>query len=111
MLDYADYLVNFELFFRDIRNLHVLFNQDLDFVKVKTKEAGLHLTELLIIMCLQIFLIRNSLLYKTSLKTDLIIQKSDKGNPMVIVDRQNYIKKIDNILIELYYTVVNLKDG
>ena len=71
MLDYADYLVNFELFFRDIRNLHVLFNQDLDFVKVKTKEAGLHLTELLIIMCLQIFLIRNSLLYKTSLKTRL----------------------------------------
>ena len=40
-LDYADYLVQFELFFRDIRNLDILSNEDLDFVKAKTKEAAL----------------------------------------------------------------------
>ena len=40
-LDYADYLVHFELFFRDIRNLDILPNEDLDFVKAKTKEAAL----------------------------------------------------------------------
>ena len=39
--DYADYLVQFELFFRDVRNLDVLSNEDLDFVKAKTKEAAL----------------------------------------------------------------------
>ena len=38
-LKYADYLVHFELFYRDIRNLEILSNEDLDFVKTKTKET------------------------------------------------------------------------
>ena len=40
-LDYVDYLGQFELFFRDIRYLDVLSNEDLDFVKANTKEAAL----------------------------------------------------------------------
>ena len=40
-LKYADYLVHFELFYRDIRNLEILSNEDLDFVKTKTKETAL----------------------------------------------------------------------
>ena len=40
-LDYADYLVHFELFFRDISNLDILSNEGLDFVKAKTKEAAI----------------------------------------------------------------------
>ena len=40
-LNYADYLVHFELFYRNIRNLEVLSNEDLDFVKTKTKETAL----------------------------------------------------------------------
>ena len=60
-------------------------------------------------MCLKIFLMMNSLLYKTSLK-DLIIQKFDKGNSMVIVGRQDYIKKISSILSDQKkFTIVNLK--
>ena len=34
-LNYADYLVNFELFYRNICNLGILSNEDLDFVKKK----------------------------------------------------------------------------
>ena len=37
-LKYADYLVHFELFYRDICNLEILSNEDLDFVKTKTKK-------------------------------------------------------------------------
>ena len=60
-------------------------------------------------MCLKIFLMMNPLLYKTSLK-DLIIQKSDKGNSMVIVGRQDYIEKISSILSDQKkFTIVNLK--
>ena len=40
-LNYADYLVNFELFNRSIRNLDVLSNGDLDFVKTKIEDAAL----------------------------------------------------------------------
>ena len=39
-LDYADYLVHFELFFRDTSNLDILSNEGLDFAKAKTKEAA-----------------------------------------------------------------------
>ena len=40
-MDYADYLVNFELFYRNIRNLGISSNEDLDFVKTRTKKAAL----------------------------------------------------------------------
>ena len=63
-LGYADYLVKFELFFRGISNLDIVSNEDLDFVKAKTKEPGLSS----MIMYFKICLTKNSLLYKTSLK-------------------------------------------
>ena len=40
-LDYTDYLFSFELFYRNIRNLGFLSNEDLDFVKARAKEAAL----------------------------------------------------------------------
>ena len=40
-LAYVDYLVQFELFFRDILYLDILSNEDLDFVKAKTTEAAI----------------------------------------------------------------------
>ena len=36
-LDHADYLFNFELFYRDICNRQVLSTEDFDFIKTKTK--------------------------------------------------------------------------
>ena len=39
-LEYADYLVNFEQLYRNIRNLGILSNEDPDFVKTRTKEAA-----------------------------------------------------------------------
>ena len=40
-MDYADYLVNFELFYRNIHILGIFSNEDLDFVKTRRKEATL----------------------------------------------------------------------
>ena len=40
-VNYADYLANFELFYRSICNLDSISNEDLDFVKTKTKDAAL----------------------------------------------------------------------
>ena len=62
-------------------------------------------------MCLKIFLRMNSLLYKTSKNKDLIFQKPDIGNSAVIVARQNYLKKMVNILSDQKKLIrVNLKD-
>ena len=61
-LDYADYLVHFELFFRDISNLDILSNEGLDFVKAKTKKQQYLLIDVTTIMCLKICLRSDSLL-------------------------------------------------
>ena len=64
-------------------------------------------------MCLKVFLRMNLLLCETSLnKKDFINQKSDKGNPVLNVDRDDYIKKMENILNgqRKKLNKVNLKD-
>ena len=40
-LNYANYLLNFELFYRSIYNLDNISNENLDFVKTKIKDAAL----------------------------------------------------------------------
>ena len=86
-LKYADYLVHSELFYRDIRKLEILSNEDLDFVKTKTKETALSS-------------FRRELTALTNLikNNDIVIQKSDKGNSAVIVDKDTYIKRMENLL-------------
>ena len=53
----------------------------------------------------------NSLLYETSLKNDLIIQKSGEGNHVVIVDRQDYMKQMNNIFsYQKKFIMINMND-
>ena len=58
-LNYADYLTNFELFYRSIRNLDVLSNGDLDFVKTKIKNAAQSSFRFYMQMFLKIYQTRN----------------------------------------------------
>ena len=76
--DYADSLVDFELLYRNICILGILSNGDLDFVKNKNK--------------------RSSLLFNLYKNNNIIIRKSDKDNSAVIVDRTNYLDKMENLL-------------
>ena len=98
---YADYLVHFELFYRYIRNLEILSNEDLDFVKTKTKETSLSSFRQYNKNPLQ-NLSKEELATLTNLvkNKDIIIQKTDKGNSVVIVDKDTYIRKMENVLKE-----------
>ena len=98
-LNHVDYLVHFQLFHKNIRNLEVLSNEDLDFVKTKTKETELssfrqHNKSP------QQNLSKEELAALASLSKnkDIVIQKSDKGNSVVIVDKETYIKRMENLL-------------
>ena len=85
------------MFYRQIRNLEILSNEV--FVKTKTKEStwssfrqnnknpqqNLSKEEL-------------TALTNLSKNKDIIIQKSDKGNSVVIVDKDTYIKRMENLL-------------
>ena len=89
-------------------------NEEFDFVKTKTKEAALSSYGFYNNNVPQYMSKEDSLLYQTSLKIkkNLIIQqKSDKGNPVVIVKRQDYLKKMNDILSDQKnFSKVRLKD-
>ena len=83
-LNYADYLNNSELFYRNIRNLGVLSNGDLDFVKTKIKDAALSYFHFYNANVPQILSDEElEALDRLSKNKNLVIQKADKGNSMV----------------------------
>ena len=98
-LKYANYLVHFELFYRGIGNLEIFPNADLHFVKTKTKETAL-LSFRQYNKNPQQNLSKEELTALTNLSKnkDIVIQKSDKGNSVVIVDKDTYIKRMENLL-------------
>ena len=87
-LSYSDYLVNFELFYRNIDNLKILSGDNLDYIKTKIKDLALtsfrnynanipqHLSN-------EEF----EALKNLSANCNLIIQKVDKGNSVVSVEK------------------------
>ena len=92
-LNYADYLAHFELFYRQIRNLEILSNED--FVKTKTKESAWSSFRQYNKNPQQ-NLSKEELTALTNLRKnkDIIIQKSDKCNSVVIVDKETDIKRM-----------------
>ena len=96
-INYGDYLVPFELLFRDIEKETPTDNKE--FVKTRLKniaystyeqtkrqlESNLSLNEL-------------NALKQLSRQKDIIIQKADKGNTVVIVDKNTYVDKMNSIL-------------
>ena len=98
-LNYADYLVNFELFCRSIRNLDVLSNGDLDFVKTKIKDAALSSFRFYNANISQNLSDEElETLEKLSKDNNLVVQKADKGNSVVLVDKDVYVNYMENIL-------------
>ena len=98
-LNYADYLANFGLFYRSIYNLDNISNEDLDFVKTKMKDAALTLfrnynANIPRKLSDEEFKASQNL----SKNTNLVIQKSDKGNSVVILDKDVYTKHMESLL-------------
>ena len=100
-LKHADYLAHFQLFHRDIHNLEILANEDLDFVKKKTKETALSSFKQYNENSQQC-LSKEELIVLTNLSKnkDIVIQRSDKGNSVVTVDKDTYIKRMENLRVK-----------
>ena len=98
-LKYADYLVHFELFYRDICNLEILSNEDLDFVKTKTKEAALSSIRQHNKNPQQnLFKEEPTALTNLRKNSDIVIQKSNINKSVVLVGKDKYIKRMENLL-------------
>ena len=95
-----DYLLNFELFFRDYCKLDILSNKNLEFLKTKIKYVALSS-----LRCFNLNVPQHlsdnefqALKNLSRLKKEVIIQKSDKGNSVVLVNKSDYIRHIEGIL-------------
>ena len=111
-LDYAEYLVNFELLQKNIRSLGILSNEDLDFVKTRTKDAALSCYRNYNNNLPRYFSNEEFLALQNLRKNkNIAIQKSDQGNSVVIADKVDYLDKMENLLNDTRKLEnINLKD-
>ena len=113
-LKYADYLLNFELFFRDICKLDILSNKNLEFLKTKIKDVALSTLRYFNLNVPQ-HLSDNefqALEDFSGLKKEAIVQKSDKDNSVVLLNKSDYIRHIEGILKYVNkFEKVSLKKG
>ena len=87
------------MFYRNIRNFEVLSNEDVDFVKTKTKDTALSSFRKYNKSPQQnLSKEENAALTSLSKNKDIVIQKFDKGNYVIIVDKETYIKRMENLL-------------
>ena len=74
------------MFYRNIRNIDILSNEDLEFVKTRTKEEALPSYRNYKNNVPQ-YLSKEEL---QNLRKNIVIEKSDKGNSVAIVEKTDY---------------------
>lgn len=90
-LHWADYFINFELFFTTVFNIGIFSNGSLNFVKARTKEVAhscyrIYNNNVLQPLSKEEFCVLQSL----SKSKDIVIQNSDKGIPVVIANKAHF---------------------
>ena len=105
--------MNFELFLRDICKLDILSNENLEFLKTKIKDVALSSLRYFNLKVPQYLsdsefqALKNLCCLKKG-----VIQKSDKGNSVVLVNKSDYIRHIEGILKDVNkFEKVSLKKG
>ena len=98
-INYADYLVPFEVLYRDVDSLEVS-NLDIEFIKSRLRYSAFSLDK------------DTSRTFEKNLpkvefdvskvllkNKDIVIQKADKGNTVVILSRKDYVCKMKTFLM------------
>ena len=114
-LNYADYCINFELLFRSIITHGHLESPNLDAVKDRLKNIAItsyeehnfnpdrfsNLTEE------ELHCLKN-----LSNNKEIVIQKSDKGNAIVILQKDDYVRTVKGLLSDRSkFAIANIKHG
>ena len=100
-LNYGDYMTPFELFYREIRKLPI---EDHELEKLKTeikKEAYLSFDNYNFWNELNINKEEYLALKGLSSNKNIILQKADKGNSVVLVNKADYIKRMKELLSDV----------
>ena len=84
MLNYADYLTHFELFYRSKTKIKDVPLSSFCFYNANVPQ---NLSDEVLVA-----------LHRLSKNKNVVVQKVDKGNSVVLVDRDVYVKHMENIL-------------
>ena len=84
MLNYADYLTHFELFYRSKTKIKDVPLSSFFFFYANVPQ---NLSDEVLVA-----------LHRLSKNKNVVVQKADKGNSVVLVDRDVYVKHMENIL-------------
>ena len=84
MLNYADYLTHFELFYRSKTKIKDVPLSSFCFYNANVPQ---NLSDEVLVA-----------LHRLSKNKNVVVQKADKGNSVVLVDRDVYVKHMENIL-------------
>ena len=114
-LNYADYCINFELLFRSVRVDKNLTTGTLDFVRTRIKDIALSsFREYNLSHSKENNLSKDEqeCLKNLASKKDLVFQKSDKGNSIVILNKCDYKDRVKEILSDTSkFQKVKIKSG
>ena len=99
-IEYSEYLVPFELLYRDLKKEEIS-SDDLSIIKARLLDTAL--------TSYQDFVNDKSLpenlsssefkkLQSFTKNNNIVIQKADKGNTVVILDKNSYLESVENIL-------------
>ena len=112
-LSYSDYFINFELFYRSIDNLKILSGDNLDFIKTRIKDTALTSFRNYNANVPQHLSNEEFEALKTLSKNcNLVIQKADKGNSVVIVEKDVYLRHMETIISDHNkFEKVSIKKG
>ena len=98
ILNRADYLLPFEMVYRDIKTMDVP-SSDLDIIKVALKEyAYSSFKKYNFLKELNLSRDEYNALKNLSSLNNIIIQKSDKGNSVVLMNCDDYINRMDTLI-------------
>ena len=113
LLSYSDYLINFELFYRSIDNLKIISGDNLDFIKNRIKDTALTSFRNYNANVPQHLSNEEFEALKTlSGNCNLVIQKADQGNSVVIVEKDVYVRHMETILSDFNkFEKVSIKKG
>ena len=114
-LNYGDYCINFEILFKDIIRHGHLNAYDLDVTKTKLKDLALSSFKDYNLLKNQFSNLteeESKCLKSLSENKNLVIQKSDKGNAVVLLDKSDYTDRVEELLSDpTKFQVAPIKDG
>ena len=97
-LNFADYMAPFELLYKDVKGCDISRHQ-LDILKVDMKKTAFSsFNRYSFLKELNLSLPEYQALKNLKANKDIVIHKSDKGNSVVIVDRDAYLKRLSEMV-------------